>query len=75
MSYYLIKNDMLTLLSNEELIKMTKNRGVFMYMNDETMNQVRIKDLIGIDLYNTKLLDYTGLSFYRQSINRIEIWD
>ena len=60
-------------MSNEELSNLTINHGVYLYMYDGTMNEVRIKDLVGTDVFMAKLIDYTGLSFFRQSIKRIEI--
>ena len=60
-------------MSNEELLELTKDRGVFLKLFDGTMKEVRIKDLVGADIYKAKFIDYVGLSFYRQTIKSIEI--
>ena len=39
------------------------------------MNEVRIKDLISLDVLTAKLVDYTGLTFLRQTIKSIEIME
>ena len=69
----IIEYDELITLSNKELLELTKNRGVFLYMHDGSMNEVRIKDLIGTDVFTAKFIDYTGLLYCRQAIKIIEI--
>ena len=73
--YRIIEYDELKVMSNEKLLELIKDRGVFLKMFDGTMNEVRIKDIIGTDIYTARLIDYTGLSFYRQAIKSIEIID
>ena len=69
----IIEYDELITLLNKELLDLTKDRGVFLYMHDGSMNEVRIKDLIGSDAFTAKFIDYTGLSYCCQAIKRIEI--
>lgn len=69
----IIEYDELKTMSNEELLELIKDQGVFLNMFDGTMNEVRIKDIVGTDIYTAKLTDYIGLSFYRQAIKSIEI--
>lgn len=71
----IISEECLSHISNEELIKRIKDRGVYLYMYDGTMNEVRIKDLISLDVLTAKLVDYTGLTFLRQTIKSIEIME
>ena len=69
----IIEHDELKNMSNEEILELIKDRGVFLKMFDGTMNEVRIKDIIGTDFNTAKLIDFVGLSFYCQAIKSIEI--
>lgn len=69
----IIEYDELKNMSNEELLELIKDQGVILKMIDGTMNEVRIKGIIGTDTYSVKLIDYIGLSFYRHAIKSIEI--
>lgn len=68
----IINEEELKSLSNEKLLELIKDRGVFLNMYDGTMNEIRVKDIVGDD-YSAKILDFTGLSFFRQAIRCIEI--
>ena len=69
----IIKEDDLKKMSDEELSEIIKDQGVFLYMHDGSMNEARIKDVMGTDNFNSKVIDYTGLSFFRQTIREIEV--
>lgn len=71
----IIEYEELKTLSNNQLSELTEGRGVFLYMHDGTMNEVRIKYIVGNDIFSAKFIDCTGLEFYRQNVKRIEILD
>ena len=69
----ILKEEVLKKMSNKELSENIKDQGVFLYMYDGSMKEVRIKEVVGKDFLNSKVIDYTGLSFFRQTIREIEI--
>lgn len=69
----IIENDKLVAMSNSELEKAIKDKGVFLHMFDGTMNEIRVKKVVGVDCFSSQIVDYTNLIFERHTIESIEI--
>ena len=60
-------------LSNEELLKITKDRAIDFHLNNSRLAQLCVNDLQGFDCENSLFYTRTGIKILLQDVDYIEV--